>query len=76
MRNHKNKDKKKPYRPTKTYKKSMTVIKAGRVPYATVTKASHIYNSKYVIVTEATCVCYQKFSKMKTTDKKVLNMEY
>ena len=60
MKNHKNKDKQKPYRPTDTYRKSVNVIKAGRVPYATVTKATRVYTGKYATIAEANHVCCQK----------------
>ena len=76
LKNHKNKDKQKPYGPTNTYRKFVTIIKVGRVPYVTVTEATRVYNRKYATITEGTHVCCQKISKRKTTDIKVLNMEY
>ena len=54
----------------------MIFIKAGHAPYATVTKATHIYNRQYATVTKETHICYQKFSKSKTTHRQALNMQY
>ena len=44
LKNHKNKGKQKPYGLTDTYRESVLVIKAGHVPYTTVTKVTHVYN--------------------------------
>ena len=65
LKNHKNKDKQKPYGPTNTYRKFVIVIKGGRVPFTTVTEESREYNKQYATFTEATYECCQFFSKRK-----------
>ena len=76
LKNHKNKDKQKPYGLIDTYRKFTTVIKTGRIPFTTITEATHEYNRKYATVTKETHECYQKISKRKMNDKKVLNIKY
>ena len=76
MNNHKNEEMQKPYGLIDTYKKFVTVIKAGRVPFAIVIEVTHEYNRKYATVTKETHKHCQNFSNRKTTKKKALSMKY
>ena len=76
LKNHKNKDKQKHYGPIDTYRKFAIAIKAGRIPFTTVTEATRKYNRQYTIVSKATRESCQNFSERKLDDKKVLNIKY